>query len=324
MTMVWTGVAIGVGTLGGAAISADASRSAARTQAQAAGDASQVQLGMFNTVNAQQQPFIQGGYGANTTLLRLMGINPSYNIGGATGGSSGPGGLNANSGLQAGTRLIGDQYLPEDVETIDRGNGYYDVMQGGQRIGTLAPGGQNGRYTAERPAQYTNPQTAGTPAATGQQPTDSTGLETGYLTQTFGPEQFRAGIDPGYAWRLQQGTQTVQNTGAAGSGARSGNALRSLMDYGQGAASQEYGAAFDRFQTQQGNIYQRLLGLTNLGQNAAAGVGAQGVQTASTVGGNIVGAGNAAAAGRIGAANAYSGAIDNLGGLAYLVANRDK
>lgn len=318
MSFAWTAVGMGVAAIGGAAISADASRDAASTQARAAGDASQVQLGMFNTVNAQQQPYIQGGYGANTTLLRLMGINPSYNTGGTTGTS----GLSANSGMQPGTKLIGDQYLPEDAETVDRGNGYYDVMQGGQRIGTLAPGGQNGRYTAERPAQYTNPQAAGTPAATGKQPTDSTGLDTGYLTQTFGPEQFKAGIDPGYAWRLQQGTQTVANTAGAGSGARSGNALRSLMDYGQGAASQEYGAAFDRFQTQQGNIYQRLMGLTTLGQSAAAGVGQQGVATAGNVGANIVGAGNAQAAGTVGAANAYSGALDNLGGLAYLMASR--
>ena len=318
MSFAWTAVGMGAAALGGAAISADASRDAARTQARAAGDASQVQLGMFNTVNAQQQPYIQGGYGANTTLLRLLGINPSYNVGGTTGSS----GLAANSGIQPGTKLIGDQYLPEDVETIHRGNGYYDVMQNGQRIGVLTPGGKNGRYTAERQATYTNPQVANMPAGTGEQPTDSTGLPTGYLTQTFGPEQFRAGIDPGYAWRLQQGTQAVMNQNAAGSGARSGAALRSLVDYGQGAASQEYGAAFDRFQTQQGNIYQRLMGLTTLGQNAAAGVGQQGVTTAGNVGANIVGAGNAAAAGQIGQANAYSGALDTLGGLAYLVANR--
>ncbi len=319
MSFAWTAVGMGVAAVGSAAISSNAARDAASTQAGAARDASGVQLGMFNTVNAQQQPFMQGGYGANSTLLRLLGIDPAYNTG--TAGAAG-GGLSANSGMQPGTRLIGDQYLPENVEPVDRGNGYFDIMQNGQRIGTLAPGGQNGRYTAERPAQYANPAAAGTPAMTGKQPTDATGLETGYLTQTFGPEQFRAGIDPGYAFRLQQGTQAVQNTGAAGSGARSGNALRSLMDYGQGAASQEFGAAFDRFQTQQGNIYQRLMGLTTLGQSAAAGVGAQGVATAGNVGANIVGAGNASAAGQIGAANATTGAIDNLSGLAYLMASR--
>lgn len=43
-------------------------------------------------------------------------------------------------------RLLGDTYLPPDVNTVDVGNGWYEVHHGGQRVGTLRPGGPNGRF----------------------------------------------------------------------------------------------------------------------------------------------------------------------------------
>lgn len=151
---------------------------------------------------------------------------------------------------------------------------------------------------------------------------DKTGLEDGYLTQRFGPEQFAANVDPGYRWRMQQGTQAVMNSAAPSVGALSGPALKALMSYGQGEASQEYGSAFDRFQTQQGNIFQRLSSLVNLGQNAAAGVGQQGVAVGGNIGSNIVGGANAGAAGVVGGANAWSGALSDLGSLGYMYSQR--
>lgn len=52
--------------------------------------------------------------------------------------------------------------------------------------------------------------------------------------------------DPSYQWRFNEGQRGVENSAAARGGALSGNALRAITDYGQGAASQEYGAEFDR------------------------------------------------------------------------------
>jgi len=153
---------------------------------------------------------------------------------------------------------------------------------------------------------------------------DNTGLPTGYLSQTFGPEQFQAGMDPGYQWRQQQGAQSVMNSAAAGSGSLSGPALRALMEAGQGMASQEYGSAFDRFQTQQGNIFQRLSSIAGLGQNAAAGVGNQAVATGANIGANITGAANAGAAGQIGSANAIAGGIGDAASLYYMYAGGRK
>lgn len=310
------------GAVVGGLVQADAAKSAARTQGRSADRASEVQQDIFDTLNAQQQPFINTGYGANDVLARLLGVNVQR--GGPNGNSGNSGPINKDFDETNG-QLVGDTYLPKGTTTEKVGNNTYDVFYDGQRIGQLRRGGSNGRFIQqsalpESAYAQLNPGlgSGGDGAAPGGYRPDNTGLDTGYLTQQFGPEQFKQNVDPGYAFRLQQGTQGILNGAASRTGALSGPALKSLIDYNQAAGSQEYGAAFDRFQTQQGNIYQRLLGLTGLGQSAAAGVGAQGVATGQSIGGNIVGAGNAAAAGQVGAANAYGGALGDLGSLALL------
>lgn len=57
---------------------------------------------------------------------------------------------------------------------------------------------------------------------------------------TFSPD------DPSYQWRYQQGQQAVERSMAAKGLLNSGNAAIELQQYGQGAASQEYGAQFQR------------------------------------------------------------------------------
>jgi hypothetical protein len=52
--------------------------------------------------------------------------------------------------------------------------------------------------------------------------------------------------DPSYAWRFQQGQQATERSLASKGLLNSGNAAIELQQYGQGAASQEYGAQFTR------------------------------------------------------------------------------
>lgn len=134
-----------------------------------------------------------------------------------------------------------------------------------------------------------------------------------YLTKQFTAEDFAQGIDPGYAWRLAQGQQQAARQANLGGGTIGGNALAGLQDYTQGQASQEYGNAFNRFQTQRGNIYNTLAGIAGLGQTSLGQTGQMSTQTAANVGNAISNAGSAQAAGTIGAANAYGGAIQNAG-----------
>lgn len=128
---------------------------------------------------------------------------------------------------------------------------------------------------------------------------------------------------PAYKFQKQQGMQGVLNGGASNQGALSGAAAKDLIGFNQGMANTawdnafnqnmagqqqryaqqagQYGTnlnrylglnemGFNQYNTQQNNIYQRLLGLSGMGEGAAAhlgGVGtdlgkdsAQGIQNA--------------------------------------------
>ena len=52
--------------------------------------------------------------------------------------------------------------------------------------------------------------------------------------------------DPGYKFRMQQGQDALQNWAAAKGTLNDSGTAKALIDYGQGAASQEYGNVWDR------------------------------------------------------------------------------
>lgn len=133
----------------------------------------------------------------------------------------------------------------------------------------------------------------------------------GSFTKPFDVEEFYKYQDPGYAFRLQQGNQAVQNRNSAGDGALSGAAYKDLIGYNQDMASTEYGNSFNRYQTQQNNIFSRLSDIAHLGQAGAAGVGAQGTQLAGNAGQFTSNAGTAAGAGIVGAGNALTEGASN-------------
>ena len=145
-----------------------------------------------------------------------------------------------------------------------------------------------------------------------------TGTGSGYLTQQYTPQDFAAGIDPGYAFRLQQGQRALQGQQNQAGGLIGGNALAAMQDYTQGSASQEYGNAFNRFQTQRGNIYNTLASMAGLGQTSLGQTGQMAAQTAQGVGSAIAGAGQATAAGQIGVGNALAGGLSQYGNQQYL------
>lgn len=303
MPVGWAAGAVALGSAASSYMGADAAKDAARTQQQGAGAASDVQREMFDISRVAQQPFIGAGYGANDVLSRLMGIAPPG--AGGTGGTSGRlagGGINPNAAGMPDWQ----QYLIDNPDVA--GN---PVFAKNPSLHYERHGRGEGR--ALPTFQASNTAAGGGELDEQGYAKDNTGLATGFLTQLFTPEAFKAGMDPGYQWRQQQGAQGVMNTAAAGSGSLSGPALRALMQANQGMASQEYGAAFDRFNTQQGNIFQRLTSMASLGQNAAAGVGNNAMTTGGNIGANITGAANAAAAGQIGAANAIAGGLSDLG-----------
>ena len=116
---------------------------------------------------------------------------------------------------------------------------------------------------------------------------------------------------PGYQFNLQQGLESVQNSAAARGLGSSGAALKGAANYATGLADSTYQNQYNNALTNQNNQFNRLLGLTQLGQTSAAGVGSAGITTGQGIASNTIGAGNAAAAGAIGVGNAVSSAYPN-------------
>lgn len=127
-------------------------------------------------------------------------------------------------------------------------------------------------------------------------------------------------LDPSMQFRMKLGTQATERLANIGGGAISGNTLRGLTDYGQNFASTEYTNAFNRFQTERGNIYNTLANIAGMGQNAV-NTGVQAGQVSAQNQGQLaVGGAQAIAAGGIGAANAYTNALGNVSDFATLAA----
>lgn len=115
--------AIGVSAaagLAGSAISSSGAKSAANTQANADNTAAADQMSMFNTINGQEQPFMQAGYGATTSLQQLLGLAP---------GTSSTGGL-PNGYLTSGSPQA--QTVPTfNASTVTNSPGYQFAQQQG-------------------------------------------------------------------------------------------------------------------------------------------------------------------------------------------------
>jgi hypothetical protein len=138
------------------------------------------------------------------------------------------------------------------------------------------------------------------------------------FTAQFGPEQMQQYLDPSMEFRRQIGEQTTARALNVGGGFLSGNTLRGLTDYGQNLASTEYANAFNRFQTDRGNIYNTLANIAGMGQGAVNTGVQYGQSAAQNIGTLAVGGAQAQAAGTIGAAQSYQNALGQVSDLATL------
>jgi hypothetical protein len=148
--------------------------------------------------------------------------------------------------------------------------------------------------------------------------------------------------DPGFQFRLQQGTDAIQRSAAAKGNLLTGGTAKDLMDYGQNSASNEYGNVYNRalgeyqqryniFQQHQADQYNRLASIAGLGQTAVGQLNSAGSNAAGNIGNILLTSGqqqanqlnNAAAArasGYVGGANAWGSTLGNLGNYASLAA----
>lgn len=309
--MTWGAVAgAAIGVVGGA-ISANSARKAGRDQAaagerianqqlEASREANQLQANMYRQNLASGTPYSQGGQVALSALMGGLGLGParsSFNALG-TGRSGGTGDVGGGGAAQGGT-----YFNSEGQPTDERGNVLTDRSYG---IGNLNVGATQAELDAA-----------------------AAGIDSGSLSRSFTGADFLAGKDPGYEFRMGEGNRALQARRAASGNRFGGQALRDISDYNQGAASAEYGNAFNRFQTNQSNIYNRLASLagvgqtqtannTNAGTNAANAMGSNTMAGAGAAGNYMSQAAAARAAGQVGATNAIVGGLQSGLGNYYL------
>jgi hypothetical protein len=209
--MTWIAVAVGaVAAIGGAAISADASRRASHAQADAANRATDTQVDMFNTVNEQQAPW----------------------------------------------RAAGESSLSEILKGFGDG---------------------------------------------------------GYFNHQFGAADLKANLAPNYEFMRDQGIGATTNMANA-MGGLGGNSLAEISKFTTGYAGNAYQQAYQNYTANQTNIFNRLASIAGLGQTAGSNQNTGASTFAGNIAGAQMGAGNAAAAGTVGAANAWSGGLNNAMG----------
>jgi hypothetical protein len=134
---------------------------------------------------------------------------------------------------------------------------------------------------------------------------DKTAADYGkYASAEFGMDKFTA--DPGYAFRMSEGLKALDRSAAARGGLLSGSTLKGAQRYGQDLASTEYQNAFNRYQTARTNTLNPFASLAGVAQSSANTLTGAAGTLGQNIGSNIIGAGNAMAAGQVGAANAIS------------------
>lgn len=145
MPFGWVAAAGAVGAIGSAVIGSNAAQSAASTEAGAANNATQLQQNEFNTVQGEYAPQRNLGYGADSLLSQLYGIqNPNTAPSSATGGPA------------AGSTYLAPGGAAPNYSGFENSPGYqFSVQQGQNAINRQATASGN-LYSANTLAQLSS------------------------------------------------------------------------------------------------------------------------------------------------------------------------
>ncbi len=290
--MSWANVAgAAVGVIGGAMSSRSASRAgerqaqaaeqAANQQLQASREANELQASIYRQQLATGAPGLQGGQLALSALMSGMGL----------GAARAPQGAGAS--FAQGAAAPAGTFTNAQGQAVDaNGNVVQDATYG---LGNLNYG------------------------ATQQELTAAASPFQGAFTEQFTPSDLT--LDPSYKWRLEQGQANLNARRAAGGNRWGSQAMKDIADYGQGAASQEYAAANERFLKNKSLLFDRLSGIAGIGSAAGNAASAAGTNAAQAIGANTIGGASAAgnyltsgaaarAAGTVGSTQAIVGGVN--------------
>lgn len=292
---------IATAVVGGAVIGGVASNMAAKKGADAttnaANSANALQWGMYQSQRQDQFPYRYIGANALNELAMRLGIggyNPN-SLATANLIDTSSGSPMANQDLyntNEAYRNAWDTLASQHQAQFGRGFDYNsDVSVINQQLrDALAP-----QIAADKAA------------AQQQQSSSSSNPLYGSLLRSFTANDFQT--DPGYQFRIEQGQKQLEGSAAARGGLLSGAAAKALTKYNQDFASNEYSNAYNRFNNDQNTIFNRLAGISGVGQTATNQLQSAGSNAASAMGRNTLYAGTQRASGYANAANSLNAGI---------------
>lgn len=180
-------------------------------------------------------------------------------------------------------------------------------------------GGKKGayKYWAERAKIQNQLNAAQSELGSMQKYQDKT-EDTGSLLRSFAQKDLDGDVvyNTGLKFGLDEGNKAIERNATRFGNLDSGATLKALARYGNDYGNQRAGDAYGRFMGDKQFTLNSLLGSTGIGQGAVSLDANTGSQMASAIGSAQMAQGNANAAGKIGSANAWSGA---LGGIANTI-----
>lgn len=248
--MPWVSIGASVGgSLISGALGSSSSKKAARDARKTALEQQAMIINQQNAAKGNLQPFINTGDAANERLSELLGL------------SSPKGYAPKPTRDQAYNDMLDQHYRQYGTNlTKDSDLGYFN-----NRVDEIYQ--DNLREWEKGLADY-------------QTKEGDFSSDYGSLLDPFTNESFVK--DPGYQFRLNEGTKGIDRASAARGGYDSGSTLKALARYNQDYASNEFGDAYNRDASDKSRTYGFLSGTAGAGQNAAgtlAGLGANAAQS---------------------------------------------
>lgn len=295
-----TGV-LGAVSVGGSLLQSRAASRATRAQTQAADASIAEQRRQFDAAQQLLQPYVAAGTPALKGLMDLAGLSPvqtnwtayaqsnpelmaayQQQVSPAMQGGAGvPYGI--GEGISRYNPAYGDIFIDPNMAGLDPGAGRWNVGYGDWV-------GQNQPMSLEQFAQQWHAQRGGD------------------ISQFQDNPQARAVAQleeqPMFQALARQGEEAILQNASATGGLRGGNA--------QGALARFRPQLLNQFINQQ---FARLSGITEMGQNSAAGVGSAGLATGANIGSLMMQQGQAQAAGAGAQGQIFGNLAGGLGGL---------
>lgn len=297
--MPWGVAAVAGASLIGSSMQADAAGDAADAQQQSAAQADATQRYMYDQTRADNAPFLANGTAANNKLALLLGLTPDN--------SSAPGNYSESR-----DNFDSAAYLAANPDVANDPGASKDPY-----LHYIRAGKAEGRAFTPSAAIVSaqNQYEQQTKAAQGEQANGEFGslLKKFDATDLANDPVYNSGLQFG----LDQGTGAINQRALQSGSYDSGATLKALTQYANDYGSTKANDSYNRYNTDQTNVYNRLAGISGSGQTASAQVGAAGTNMANQVSNNQTDAGNARAAGIVGASNAWTSGINNTAN-AYL------